>query len=491
MRKKVGFKFASVSVSTPDGKDLASKLQKLIWVFSDEMRPNDPNDTLDLATFMLYCSYVSRNAEDLGLDDFDLNYSIDEVKDKLGNKYVASGFVDYYAGLCDQSASLPDLRGIELRAYDLSRAITSWSSTLDASGLSLMEGPDGETAVTIQRVLAETLSSDAWGRYGGEFSTPLPIAELAARLADVEGKSVLDFACGNGIYLAAALSRGASSATGRDISVQAVMRAKVLCFFADPSTRHDIAAASALTAASATLPAQRVFVAPPLGMRLREFDIQDKGYYADVLSSVTGEGVTGAPNMEDFCVAKAFASLADDGIAILHVPASFLFHRQKARQTLRRALVEGGNLQTVIELPGGVIPGTGVKSALLVIAKQPTDEGVLIIDLDSKETADKGYVSKGRGRCEITDTGIGWLTKVVQDRDEIPLVSTIADRERILASGSNLCYSTYGDVFDYDSILAETRSTKDIMDDIKAAQASIDPISDQIADILNSIETKG
>lgn len=491
MRKKVGFKFASISVSTPDGKDLFPKLQKLIWAFSDEMRQNDPNDTLDLATFMLYCSYVSRNAEDLGLDDFDPNYSIDEAKDKLGNKYVASGFVDYYAGLCDQSHSLPDLRGIEFRAYDLSKAIASWSSVLDASGLSLMEGPDGKTATTIQRALAETLASDAWGRYGGEFSTPLPVAELATRLADVEGKNVLDFACGNGIYLATALSKGASSATGRDISVQVVMRAKILCFFAKPSARHDIAAASALTAASATPPAQRVFVAPPLGMRLREFDIQEKGYYADVLSSAMGEGVTGAPNMEDFCVAKAFASLADDGIAILHVSASFLFHQQKARQTLRRALVEGGHLQTVIELPGGIIPGTGVKSALLVIAKQPTDKGVHIIDLDSKELAGKGYISKGRGRCEITETGIDWLTKVVQNREEIPLVSTVAERDAILESGSNLCYSTYGDVFDYGSILADTRSAEDIMGDIKTAQASIDSLSEQIADILNSIEKKG
>lgn len=491
MRKKVGLQLASISVSTPDGKDLSPKLQKLIWAFSNDMRPYDPRDTLYLAMFMLYCSYVSRNADDLGLDDFDLDYSIDEAKDKLGNKYVASGFVEYYASLCDQNPSLPDLRGVELRAYDLSKAITSWLSTLDASGLSLMEDPDGKTAATIQRVLAETLASDAWSRYGGEFSTPLPVAELATKLADVEGKSVLDFACGNGIYLAAALSKGASSVIGRDIMVQAVMRAKILCFFADPTARHDIAVASALTAASSTLPTQRVFVAPPLGMRLREFDIREKGYYADVLSSVMGEDVAGAPSMEDFCVAKAFASLAEDGTAILHVSASFLFHQQKARQTLRSALVEGGHLQVVIELPGGVIPGTGVKSALLVITRQPTNEGVLIVDLDSKGLADKGYVVKGRGRCEITNAGIDWLAKTVERRDEIPLVSTVAGRDRILASGSNLCYSTYGDVLDYGSILAETRPMEDIMGDISAAQASIDSLGEQIADILKSIEKEG
>lgn len=165
-------------------------------------------------------------------------------------------------------------------------------------------------------------------------------------------------------------------------------------------------------------------------------------------ASVMGEGVMNTLSMEDFCTAKVFASLADDDVAVLHVSASFLFHQQKARQSLRRALVEDGYLQTAIELPGGCVPGTGVKSALLIITKQPSEEGVFIVDLDSKEIADRGYISKGRGRCDITDTGIDWLVDVVQNREEISLVSTVAERRTILSSGGNLCYSAYGDVFD-------------------------------------------
>lgn len=491
MRKKVGFKFASISVSSPDGNDLAPKLKKLVWSYFDEMRCHGSSDPADLVVFMLYCSYISRNSDSLGLDGFDSNYSIDEVKGKLGNKYVASEFVAYYAGLCTQKANLPDLRDIEIRSYDLSEAITSWSSALDASGLSLMEDSDYETASAIQHVLAETLSSDAWGGNSGESSTPLSIAELATMLADVDGKSVLDFACGNGIYLATALARGASCATGRDVNIRAVMQAKILCFFANPLVSHDIAPANVLTAVSATSPAQRVFVAPPLGMRLREFDIQEKGYYTDVLTSVMGENAMGVSSMEDFCIAKAFSSLTDDGVAVLHVSASFLFHQQKSRQSLRRALVEGSYLQTVIELPSGCIPGAGVKSALLVISKRPVKEGVLIVDFDSREIFDKGYVAKSRGHCDITNAGIDWLAKTVRRRDEIPLVSTVVDREEILGSGSNLCYSAYGDVFDYESILAETRSAEDIMSDMKTAQLAIGSLSKQIADILISIKKKG
>ena len=491
MRKKIGSKFASVSVSVPDGEDLAPKLRKLLRSYAGEMRRDDPNEVLDLSAFMLYCSYVSRNVDELGLEDFDLSFSVDEAGDRLGNAYVATTFVDYYAGLCTQNDCLPDLRGADLRTHDLSGAISSWAAMLDDSGLSLMEGVDCETASTIGFVLTEMYASASWGRHGGEFATPLSIANLATRLADVEKKTVLDFACGSGVYLASALSKGAASICGRDISPQAVMRAKIGCFFADPTAKHDIAAADALAAASATAPAQRVFVAPPLGMRLREFDIQEKGYYADVMASVVDDAAVRTPSMEDFCVAKAFCSLADDGVAVLHVSASFLFHQQKARQALRGALVEGGYLRTVIELPGGIIPGAGVKSALLVIGKQPASEGVLIVDLDSRELANKGYVVKGRGRCEITSEGIDWLVKTVDGRDEIPLVSTIADRERILASGSNLCYSAYGDVFDYGAVLDEARSAKDIMGDIRKAQASIDLLSEQIIDILNSIEKEG
>jgi predicted RNA methylase len=491
MRKNNGLKDNSDATPSSGLKDQAEKIQKLFWAYEREMSLYARYGAFDFAVFMLYCSYVSRNADELGLEDFDTSFSIDEVKACLGNTYVAASFVEYYAGLGAKNDSLPDLRGIELRSHDLSKAIVACAELLEASELSLMESDSYEIASVIQLVLAEACTSGYWGKEAGEHNTPLSVADLATRLADVEGKTVLDFACGNGVYLAAALSRGSASVCGRDINGQAVMRAKISCFFADPTKKHDIATANALSVGLSTAPAQRVFVAPPLGYRLREFDLPDKSYYVNMVGSLAEGENAKSPDVEDFFVAKALASLTNDGIAILHVSASFLFRQQRARQALRCSLVEGGFLRTVIELPGGVIPGTGVKSALVVIGKQPTDDGVFIVDLDSKELVDKGYLAKGRGRCEITEAGIDWLARTVEQRDEIPLVSTIADREEILASGGNLCYSAYGDVFDYGSILDKTRTTEDIMGDIRAAQASINSLGEQIADILNSIEQKG
>ncbi len=492
MRKKIGFKFASLSVSTPDGRELAPKLRELIRGYLDGMGSYDWAEKLSVALFMLYCSYVSRNADDLGLDDFDLAYSIDEVRGNLGNEYLATDFAGYYAGLCSQNDVLPDLRGYAIPARDLSKSIGAWTAALEASGLSLLEDADGSTAPAIQRVVAEELlSSDRWGRLDGVAFSPQSIAELVTRLVGVEGKTVLDFACGGGSFLAVSLAKGARSACGRDVDPRAVSWAKTNCFFADPSTSHDIAVADALAAESVAAPAQRVFVAPPFGVRLADSLIPDKGYYADTLAAVMGEGANLPINTEDFFVAKALASLSDDGVAVLHVSPSFLFHRQKGRQALRSALVEGGYLRTVVELPSGCVPGTGLRSALLVIAKEPAGDGVFIVDFDSRELEGKGYVTKGRGGCEITEAGIDWLVTTVGKRDEIPFVSTVVPRGEILATGGNLCYSAYGDVFDYGSIHAETRSSDEILGDIQAAQAAIGVLDTRIADILSTIEKKG
>ena len=163
MRKKIGSKFASISVSVPDGEDLAPKLKKLLRSYAGEMRRTTPR-SIDLSAFMLYCSYVSRNVDELGLEDFDLSFSVDEAGDRLGNAYVATTFVDYYAGLCTQNDCLPDLRGADLRTHDLSGAISSWAAMLDDSGLSLMEGGDCETASTIGFVLTEMYASASWGQ---------------------------------------------------------------------------------------------------------------------------------------------------------------------------------------------------------------------------------------------------------------------------------------------------------------------------------------
>ena len=488
MRKKMGFKFASITVGYPDGKKLAPKLRKLLWDYCDAIKPYyDRGEGIVLSAFLLYCSYVSRNHYDLTLDDLFYDFEIDGVRDCLGNDYLAAEFIDYYAGLHEQDPSLLDLRGTTFAIQDLSKAIFQWVSLLDESGLSLMEWPDDRVANTLKDVLVEVLMAGPLGKETAEHTSSPSVARLVARLADVNEKSVLDFVCGNGLFLSAALDNGAKEVKGADVNYQSVALTKILCFFSGPHCGRDIITVDALSAASATLSAQRVLAAPPLGVRLREHDISERGYVSDVFGCLSDEAGAKSFFFEDYCIAKALACLTEGGIAVLHVSASLLFHQQKGRQALRRALVEGGLLRAVIELPGGCVPGTTVKSALLVIGKETTDDGVFIVDLDCKDLPGAGYLEKGRGRCDITDKGIDWVAGLVARREEVSLVSTVVERGDMLATGYNLCYSAYGDVYDISSALSETRSSEEIMGDIKAAQEAIERLDGRIDDILRSI----
>ena len=492
MRRKLGFKFASITVSTADGEALAPKLANLLLDYAGKMRAStDMDDALDFAAFMLYCSYVSRNAEGLGVVGLDVDYSIDEVKNNLGNKYVAGDFIKAYASL-KAGCGLPDLSGASFSVPDLSKAIVAWCDALTASGLSLMEGDDTFAAAkTIRDVLVEVGSSDRWQAGYGASSSSRSISELAVRLAGVEGKSVLDFACGDGVFLSCAESSGAGSVYGRDADPIAVTRSQISCFFADPTCPADVRAADALQP-DPSFPGvvHRILVAPPLGMQLRGSE-GDSPYIAQAYRAALGELPVRSRNVEDFFVAKALASLDVEGVAVVHVSASFLFHQQKARQALRRALIEHGHVRAVIELPGGCVPGSSVKSALLVLGKSRGDDGVLIVDLDSKELSDKGYVNKGRGKCEITAEGIEWLVHAIETREEIEMVSTLVPTDKALEGDCNLCYSAHGAVYDFTSALEARRSAAEIKDEADAAHAIIDELGKQVDSILSALEKQG
>lgn len=492
MRKKLGFKFASITVSTADGDSLAPKLTSLLWDYTGKMRSSvDMGKAFDFAAFMLYCSYVSRNAEDLGVVGLEMEYSIDEAKDSLGNKYVAGDFIQKYATL-KAGCNLPNLSGASFDIPDLSKAIVAWCDALSSSGLSLMEGDDTFSAAkTIQGVLMEVASSDRWpGSYRATSSTR-SVSELAVRLADVKGKTVLDFACGDGAFLSCAEANGATAVFGRDIDPAAVVRTQISCFFADPTCPVDIRTADALQP-DPSFPgvAERALVAPPLGMQLRGSE-GDYPFLAQTYRTALGELPAYSRHVEDFFVAKALASLDAEGTAVLHVSASFLFHQQKGRQALRRALVEDGHIHAVIELPGGCVPGSSVKSALLVLGKGEGDGSVFMVDFDSKELAGKGYVNKGRGKCEITDEGIEWLVGIVKAREEIDMVSTLVPADEALEGDCNLCYSAHGAVYDFASALETRRSTAEIQDDAGKARGIINELSEQIDSILSALEKRG
>lgn len=438
----------------------------------------EQEELVDLAAFMLYASYVSRNAAGLRVN-LDRTFDVDTVPERMGNDYVARQFVAAYSELRSPMLELPHIE-LDLRGrIDLQRVILSWVRALGGSGLSLEETDGFDVARSIARVLEEVYSANG-GRFTGEYASYEPLARLIVRLANVSGKSVRDPACGFGTFLAESGLEGASSLSGSDLSLRAIQRAKILTFFSSPLDPASLEVEDSLLAGANGL-FDRVVCAPPLGMRITRGDLD--AYARTAVPLEDGTAPRG-PFAEDYFISRALAELGEGGIAVLHLSPSFLFHQQRSRREFRQALVSHGHVSAVIELPGGCVPGASVKSAIVILTKKPSQDDVLLIDAASGALEDKGYFDQSRRACAPTEAGIEWLSKVVNGREEIPSVSVLVSRERIVATDSDLCFATYGEVYTDGE---QSRSTAEILADIEGSSGRIKGLDIQIDKILTTL----
>lgn len=467
------------NVSTSATTDSAT-IVAAVNSFLDELRSYaEREDLVDLAAFLLYASYVSRNAETLSID-LAPEFSVDEARARLGNDYVAHEFLDAYGNLTSPLCMLPRVQ-LELKGrVDLQRIILSWVDVLGSSNLPLDETESFDIAHTIAFAL-ENIYSSGGGRTASEHSSYAPIAKLVVRLADVNGKDVLDPACGFGSFLAEAVFAGASMLYGGDLAQHAIQRAKILCFFADPLASVSLEVKDSLLG-KAEGRFDRIVCTPPFATRITRSDIDT---YARVATPLADGIAPSSSHGEDYFVGNALASLNEHGIAVLHLSPSFLFHQQKARREFRQALVSQGHITAVIELPGGCVPGSSVNSAIVILSKTPSEEDVLLINAASGALEGKGYFDQARRSCAPTEAGIERLTEIVRNRQEIPSVSILVPRERIVATDADLCYATYGHVYTENDQL---RPTSDILAAIKEHRLRAKRLDVRISMILSTLE---
>lgn len=456
-----------------------SAISSVVNTFLDGCRPlAELDELIDLATYLLYASYISRNANALGVD-LDPLFSVDSAPERMGNDYVARQLINAYSELEASRCSLPHVE-LDLRErIDLQRVVITWVNALRGGGMSLEETEGFDVARSIARALEDTFSVGG-GRVVGEHASYAPLAKLVVRLANVEGKSVYDPACGCGTFLAEASLAGGHGMRGGDLDHRAILRARIISFFAGPFDGASIEAEDSLLGTRDIL-FDRVVCAPPLGMRV---DRSEEDACARAVVPLEDGTVPSGRYGEDYFIARALSSLAAGGIAVIHVAPGFLFHQQRSRREYRQALVAQGHISAVIELPGGCAAGTSINSAILVLTKDPSGEDVLLVDAASKAVGDEGYFEQSRRLCAPTEAGIEWLSDVVRNRREIPCVSALVPREKVVATGADLCYATYGDAYTSD---APSRSTSDILAEIKEARRKVNTIDDQIEQILTSL----
>lgn len=460
-----------------DSNDYTAASSLITAFLRSQDRALDHGETINLTAYLMYASYVSRNADMLYVKNLDPVFDMGAVRQRLGNDYVAAQLLDAYAELDSHAFELPRVWMETRRFHDLQKQLILWTDLIGSCGLHLEDDEAFGTARAIARALEDAFITG--GRFSSEFSSYGPLGRLVSRLADVDGRGVYDPACGNGTFLAEAASEGASSLAGEDINDEAVMLARILAFFSAPERVRKIDVGDSLRTCSGSH--ERIVCAPPLGMRVPR---DAAPVYSSAPAGDEGAIRASGTFADDYFVAKALAELTDDGVAVFQLGAGFLFHTQRARRELREKLVAGGHLRAVIELPGGCMPGSAVNTALIVLTKTPDDGDVLLLDAASKAVEGEGLFDQSRRACVPTETGIEWIADVVSRRREVPGASVLVPRDRIVQADCDLCYSTYGEVPASDS---PSRPTEQILADIKKTHREIAALDARIEMILTSL----
>lgn len=176
---------------------------------------------------------------------------------------------------------------------------------------------------------------------------------------------------------------------------------------------------------------ERIISNPPYSMKWTPVD--DERF--------EGYGLPPASKADYAFMLHAMSLLRDDGKAVFILPHGILFRGQK-EGGIRRALIERGQLETIIGLPDKLFLNTGIPVCIIEAAKTPRDHGdVLFIDASH----DFAKASK-QNMLRPEDTSR--ILAAVQDRADVQKYAHLATFEEIEANGFNLNIPRYVDTFE-------------------------------------------
>lgn len=129
--------------------------------------------------------------------------------------------------------------------------------------------------------------------------------------------------------------------------------------------------------------------------------------------------------------------LKPDGIMTIVLPHGVLF-RGGEEERIRKNLVENDNIEAIIGLPANIFFGTGIPTIIMVLRKNRTDNGVLIID------ASKGFEKVGKNN-KLRSSDIKKIVDAVVGKQNIDKYSRLVTKDEIRKNGYNLNIPRYVD----------------------------------------------
>ena len=325
------------------------------------------------------------------------------------------------------------------------------------------------------------------GKSGGEFFTPQNVSKLIARLA-MSGltsvNKIYDPACGSGSLLLQAKKQFDAHLIedgffGQEINHTTYNLARMNMFLHNINyDKFDIALGNTLLNPQYgdEKPFDAIVSNPPYSVNWVGSDdptlINDDRFAA--------AGVLAPKSKADFAfVLHALSYLSARGrAAIVCFPG--IFYRGGAEQKIRKYLVDGNFVETVIALPPNLFYGTGISVNILVLSRHKADTKTQFIDASGED-----FFKKQTNNNVLTDEHIERIVDIFDRKAPVEHVAALVDNSNIAENGYNLSVSSYIEAKDTREVIDIARLNAEVKQTVKridALRADIDAIIKELED---------
>lgn len=325
------------------------------------------------------------------------------------------------------------------------------------------------------------------GKSGGEFFTPQNVSKLIARLA-MSGlasvNKIYDPACGSGSLLLQAKKQFDAHLIedgffGQEINHTTYNLARMNMFLHNINyDKFDIALGNTLLNPQYgdEKPFDAIVSNPPYSVNWMGSDdptLINDDHFAPA-------GVLAPKSKADFAfVLHALSYLSARGrAAIVCFPG--IFYRGGAEQKIRKYLVDGNFVETVIALPPNLFYGTGIAVNILVLSRHKADTKTQFIDASGED-----FFKKQTNNNVLTDEHIERIVDIFDRKEPVEYVAALVDNSKIAENGYNLSVSSYVEAKDTREVIDIARlnaEVKQTVERIDALRADIDAIIKELED---------
>jgi len=217
------------------------------------------------------------------------------------------------------------------------------------------------------------------GRNGGEYYTPRPLIKTIVKVVDPKiGETIYDGACGSAGFLCESFNYLTQNQAKLSSSQMAILQNKTFYGKEIKSLAYIIGVMNMILHG---VEAPNIRHMNTLAQNIN--DIQEKDRYSLILANPPFGAGIGREIQQNFPIKTGETAflflqhfikiLKAGGRAGVVIKNTFLSNTDNASVSLRKLLLESCNLHTVLDLPGGVFAGAGVKTVVLFFEKgKPT-----------------------------------------------------------------------------------------------------------------------